>query len=106
MNVSQDIPVLDSFAERLLRLVRQMMEGRIDYDDEKDHLAFMLLCFVSKQAEHFQSALALVRTGLSRDAALIARSMMEGLSLLTWAAQEPSTRPRLGGRMCGLRNGG
>lgn len=91
LRASQDVQVLDSFAERLLQLVRQTMDSQLHHD-ENDHLAFMALCFVSKQAEHLQSARALVHAGSGRDAALIARSMIEGLSLLLWAAQDPSTR--------------
>lgn len=89
---TQDIPVLESFVQRLLQLVRLMLDAPVHYEDQQDHFAFMALCFVSKQAEHLQSALALVRSGDWRDAVAIARSMLEGLSLLTWAAQDKNER--------------
>jgi hypothetical protein len=57
---------------------------------EDDHLGFMGLCFVSRQIDHVQCLAAL---GQQRDAMLIARSMIEGLCMLKWAAQSISERP-------------
>ena len=59
---------------------------------DEDALALMALCFTRREAAHLRSILALVRAGQYRDAVLIARSMIEGVALLTWAAREPSTR--------------
>lgn len=57
---------------------------------EEDHLAFMALCFLGKQIDHANSILALIP---SRDAILIARSMIEGLCQLLWAAKDPRVLP-------------
>src|SRR5882672_4123436 len=57
---------------------------------EQDHLAFMALCFLSKQIDHAKSIIALVP---GRDTILIARSMIEGLCQLLWAAKAPNVLP-------------
>lgn len=91
----QGIYALESFAQRLLLVIRQILDAPGPRRDERDALALMALCFTRKEAEHLRSILALVRAAQYRDAVLIARSMIEGLALLTWAAREPSTRPAL-----------
>ncbi len=58
---------------------------------DQDHLAFMALCFLSKQIDHTKSILVLIP---SRDTILIARSMIEGLCQLLWAVKDPDVRPR------------
>lgn len=57
---------------------------------EDDHFGFMGLLFVSRQIDHIQCLAAL---GQQRDAMLIARSMIEGLCMLKWAAQSINERP-------------
>jgi hypothetical protein len=57
---------------------------------EQDHLAFMALCFLGKQIDHANSILAIIP---GRDAILIARSMIEGLCQLLWAAKDPNVLP-------------
>ena len=59
---------------------------------EGDHLAFMTLCFLSKQLDHAKSVRILVR---STDAILVYRSIIEGLCQLAWAAWKPQERPLL-----------
>ena len=56
---------------------------------QDDHFAFMGVLFHAKQLEHADGVL---RLGDHPDASLIARSMMEGLWQLKWAAQAPSER--------------
>ena len=51
--------------------------------------AFLVAFFLWKQLDH---ADAIVKLGLHRDADLIARSMIEGLCQLKWAAQDPDER--------------
>lgn len=58
--------------------------------DPENQLAFMALTFAVKQNEHARSVLQLDQ---SVDSILIARSMLEGLSQLLWAAQAPQERP-------------
>lgn len=91
---SKDKPILRAFAERLLRLAAEVTRPPLPYD-EHDHLGFMALCFVSKQMEHLRSVCMLIAVGRDRDAALIARSMVEGMGLLLWAARKPTERPLL-----------
>jgi hypothetical protein len=84
----RDLPRLRRSVKELLALAHEITEN-VAYS-EKDHLAFMALCFLSKQIDHTQSVLALIP---SRDVILIARSMIEGLCQLLWAAQEPDRLP-------------
>ncbi len=90
----RDIPTLRSFVARLLSLSREILQSPIRYN-ESDHLAFMSLCFVSAQIEHLTTIEILVEAGQHKDAGLIARSMIEGMCLLLWAARDTSTRPFL-----------
>lgn len=90
----RNIPILQSFVDRLLSLAREILQSPIRYN-ESDHLAFMSLCFVSAQVEHLTTVDMLVRAGQHKDAGLIARSMLEGMCLLLWAARDLSTRPFL-----------
>lgn len=90
----KDLPKLREFANQLTLIVNEMLQQAIPYK-ETDHLAFMSLCFVSKQIEHLKSICLLIDAGQHKDAALIARSMIEGMYLLLWAAQESTTRPLL-----------
>lgn len=56
------------------------------------HLRFMLAAFAIKQNEHANS---LLKLGSSPDTMLIARTMLEGLSQMLWAAKRPRQRPLL-----------
>jgi hypothetical protein len=87
----QDIPDLIQFADKLIELTDAMTKQQ--NLGETDHLALMSLCFVSKQIEHLRSIRILVESTQYRDAGLIARSMIEGLCILLWAAREPKERP-------------
>jgi hypothetical protein len=84
----QDLPELCDWLSRLLILIEEMTSG-IECSEE-NHLGFMALCFLSKQIDHARSVLALIP---SRDAVLIARSMIEGLAQLLWAASKPDVLP-------------
>jgi hypothetical protein len=87
-----DIPRLIQFVDELI-VISDSMTQVVKFDFERDHLALMSLCFVSKQIEHLRSVRILVDAKQNRDAGLIARSMIEGLCVLLWAAREPQTRP-------------
>lgn len=84
----RDLPMLRQWVDKLLALANEM-SVHVQYTEE-DHLSFMALCFLSKQIDHLGSIVALIP---SRDAILVARSMIEGLCQLLWAAQDPATRP-------------
>lgn len=88
------LPSLISFSDELIGLAEDILGRDIRYS-ETDHLGFMALCFVSEQVEHLKSIRVLVDHGYHRDAGLIARSMMEGLCLLLWAAKDSPSRPLL-----------
>ncbi|MCX6677239.1 MAG: DUF5677 domain-containing protein [Methanothrix sp.] len=87
----QDIPNLALFVDELLEISDDMTQQA--KFDGNDHLALMSLCFVSKQIEHLRSIRILVDVKQYRDAGLIARSMIEGLCILLWAAHKPQIRP-------------
>src|SRR6266508_3533410 len=84
----RDLPGLCQWVNRLLALANEILPN-IRYSEE-DHLGFMALCFLSKQIDHLQSIVTLIP---SRDAILVARSMIEGLCQLLWATKEPTTLP-------------
>ncbi len=84
----QALSGLEAWINKLLDLANETIEGAECLDD--DHLGFMALCFLSRQIDHVQSIVKLVP---NRDAILIARSMIEGLCQLLWAAQNPMERP-------------
>lgn len=58
----------------------------------RSHLRFMLASFAVKQIEHSHSLLKLKS---SIDTALIARSMLEGLTQMLWVTKDPRRRPLL-----------
>lgn len=76
------------FLGRFSTSMEQRIVGPVKYQ-ETDHLGFMVLFFLSKQQTHARSILTLEG---SRDALLIARSMIEGLFLLLWAERSPADR--------------
>ena len=86
----QDIPRRIQFAHKLIELA-DAMTLKANFS-EMDHLALMSLCFVCKQTEHLRSITILTESKQYRDAGLIARSMIEGLCILLWAARKPQER--------------
>ena len=84
----RDLPSLRQWAKRLLALSKNEFVN-LKYS-ENDDLGFMILCFLHKQTDHMQSIIALIP---NRDTILVARSMIEGLCQLLWAAREPAVRP-------------
>lgn len=84
----RDLSGLRHWVKKLLDLANEIL-ANVQYFEE-DHLGFMALCFLSKQIDHLQSIVTLIP---SRDAILIARSMIEGLCQLLWAAREPAALP-------------
>jgi len=91
LKAQRDIPGLRRWVNELLVLLREMMQEPVSYTEE-DHFGFMALCFLSKQIEHISSILILVDNEQGRDAELIARSMIEGLGQLLWAANDAQRR--------------
>ena len=64
---------------------------RIRYRSE-DTFGLMALCYVSKQLDHARSLGRLLEDPPSRDASVIARSMLEGASYLQWGVLEKVDR--------------
>jgi hypothetical protein len=87
-NAEHVLPELRDWLECLLVLTDEIGGGVKCSED--DHLGFMALCFLFKQVDHARSALLLIP---SRDAVLVARSMIEGLVQLLWAEDQPSVLP-------------
>lgn len=90
----RDLPKLRRFADDLITIVDELLSQPIRYKQD-DHFAFMALGFTCAQAEHLKAICTLVDAGFHKDAALIARTVIEGLCRLLWAAQMPEERPRL-----------
>lgn len=90
----RDLPKLRRFASDLVTVVDELLSRPIRYRPD-DHFAFMALGFTCAQAEHLKAICTLVDAGYHKDAGLIARTMIEGLCRLKWAAQEPEERPYL-----------
>lgn len=79
----------------LAERVRDAGESVIDtasVQAETDHEGFMYLAFAVVHLEHLASVLTLVEAELHRDAAVIARTMIEGMCLLRWVAEDPGDR--------------
>ncbi len=84
----RDLPSLRLSLNALLKIADEIIK-EVQYSED-DHLGFMALCFLSKQIDHSRSILRLIP---SRDVVLVARSMIEGLCQLLWAAKEPKVLP-------------
>jgi hypothetical protein len=72
-----------------------MLVHPITVNYETDHFGVMCLFFASKQVNGMKSLNLLVDAGHANDASLIARSMLETMAALTWAAQSPDDRSLL-----------
>lgn len=79
---TDDLDVLKRWNGRCVELAQGIIQGAAF--KAEDHLAFMSLCFTSKQIEHMESLNRLVP---HRDAMLVARAMLEGQTQLYWAQQ-------------------
>lgn len=87
-NCQQALSGLETWLSKLVNLANETLDGaECSYED---HLGFMALCFLGRQVDHVKSIVILAP---NQDAVLIARSMIEGLCQLLWAAQDPTKRP-------------
>jgi hypothetical protein len=96
-DANTDLPDLISFALRLTSEVGVLVSGiplrESGEPEDWDNLCFMAACFVSRQVDHLRGVLTLVDKGLDSEALVLARSMLEGMIQLLWAAQDPDERP-------------
>src|SRR4051794_5958090 len=84
MPTSKELFVLRRLVNRLLDLAPQLLARDLQ-TKHADYLGNMI-CFISRKLiEHTRSILVLTDEHLDRDAALIARTMLESLALLKWA---------------------
>lgn len=86
------LPALKESAHRLLDLTREVLRSRFRFA-KSDDLAFMVLSFAPRQAEYLRSICTLVDAGDHNAAGLVARTMVEGMCLLVYAAQRADTVP-------------
>lgn len=84
---NEDLAGLHQWVRKLLALANETTQ-HIQYSED-DHFGFMALCFLFKQIDHMKSILLLKG---ARDVELIARSMLEGMCQLLWAANNPNSR--------------
>ncbi len=83
----EELPELLDWAEIFLQYVKK---GIPELSCSKsDHFGFMAIFYLNRQHEHLNSICTLVE---SRDCALIARTMVEGLIQLKWAEEMPDKR--------------
>lgn len=81
------LPDLAGWLEKIRRSSRSGLSGVQVSED--DHFAVMALCFQGKQVEHSLALEALVPR---KDSILIARTMVEGMCQLLWAARDMPER--------------
>ena len=86
----RDLPLIRTFSKELVTLSEAMPQP-IKFE-ENDHLATMALLSLGHQLSFFQSLLILTEYHMAVPAGLIARSMMEGMVLLSWCSRFPETR--------------
>lgn len=85
----QDLQSLKNWANQLIKLSNEIVK-EVECND-KDDLGRMAVYFSFKQINHMQSIVILVP---NKDATLIARSMIEGLYQILWAANKPNEIPK------------
>lgn len=86
-----DLPLLRQKLDELNELASSGGDKALPLNDPFSRLT---LFFFAKQHEHATGVLQLCACGLYRDAGLIARSMMEGLTQLLWASQDKARAVR------------
>jgi hypothetical protein len=82
----EDLPFVRKFCLRLTVITNDPREIRVRHDDLFGKMAVI---FLAKMTEHLRVLLAIET---SRDTALIARCMLEGVAQLMWAADSPQER--------------
>lgn len=85
-----DLQDLNTYVQEAISLTDQLFH-EVRYSDD-DHLGFLILAFLSKLKEQATSVQLLVSSGNGRDGELVARSMLECMASLLWAAQAPDDR--------------
>lgn len=84
---------LTAFTRELLGESQSMLAAPICCP-ESDDLGVMTILFAAKQVAHFETIHFLIDCRKHSDATIIARVMLEGMSLLLWASEDPDDRPK------------
>jgi len=82
-----------TFTRELLAASQAVVRGQIRCP-ESDHLGVMTILFAAKQVGHFETIHSLVGIGKNSDATILARVMLEGMSVLFWASNDPDDRAK------------
>jgi len=87
----KDFPILKKHSIIILEFAKNFIASGFTYKED-DHFAFMILCFLTKQIEHFQSLIILIDAGQYSDSTVLARLMIEGMATISWVSIEPTDR--------------
>ncbi len=87
----KDFPILKKHSDIILEFAKNFVANRIEIKED-DHFAFMTLCFLTKQIEHFISLKVLIDAGQYSDSTVLARLMIEGMATISWVSIEPIKR--------------
>ncbi len=79
----QQLPGVLEHAKTLYRFGMDSLSRKWGYEPSDD-LGYMAWIFSCRQMDHLKSVGVLIQNGQHRDAALISRSMLEGLALVWW----------------------
>lgn len=87
----EHFPVFIRYCKKLFEIGEGLFEKSIPFETD-DHFSFMALAFVNKQLVHMRSLILLAENMHFPDSKLIARSMIEGMAVILWAADRPDER--------------
>ncbi|RJP74333.1 MAG: hypothetical protein C4539_00365 [Ignavibacteriales bacterium] len=87
----KDLTILKKHVNLLLDFFRENFERRFEYPKD-DYFAFMILCFLSKQKEHLNSVLTLIKNESYSDSMIISRNMIEGVGIILWVSLDLQKR--------------
>ena len=86
-----DFPILKKHSDIILSFAKNFVSNKFRID-ESNHFVFMVMCFLTKQIEHFISLMSLINAGQFSDSTIIARIMMEGMATISWVSINPDER--------------
>lgn len=107
----KDMPEFIKVGKKIIKLAIDLSNKINISPDTDDHYGFVISFFIKKQIEHFRSIIILVNANQHHDCELIARSMIEGLSLLMFMSEYYSSTVKSHGYIiekainCVLNNG-
>ncbi|MCJ7651501.1 MAG: DUF5677 domain-containing protein [Candidatus Lokiarchaeota archaeon] len=87
----KDFPILKKHSIIILKFAKNFIANGFKYKED-DHFAFMILCFLTKQIEHFHSLMVLIDARQYSDSTVLARVMIEGMATISWVSIAPTER--------------